>query len=71
MTTPEKAARVILAAVEHDRRRVTVGPDAKVVDVIARLPSAFYQSLLVRGARKQQVKRLAVTPSETGPAGRQ
>lgn len=69
MTTPEKAARQILAAVEHDRRRVLVGPDAKVVDVLARFPSAIYQGLLVRGGRRQREK--AAAPSETGVAGRQ
>jgi NAD(P)-dependent dehydrogenase (short-subunit alcohol dehydrogenase family) len=60
MTTPEKAARQILAAVERDRRRVLVGPDAKVVDLIARLPSGFYQRLLVRGGRKRQVSEKPV-----------
>ena len=53
-TSPEKAARVILAAVEADRRRVLVGPDAKVLDLLSRLPSGLYQKVLVTGARRQR-----------------
>ena len=51
LTSPEKAARQILSAVEHNRRRVLVGPDAKVIDALARLPAALYQQILVRGAK--------------------
>lgn len=53
-TTPEKAARQILAAVEADRRRVLVGPDAKAIDLISRLPAGLYQGVIVRGARRQR-----------------
>ena len=52
MTTPEKAARQILAAVEADRRRVLVGPDAKVIDLLHRLPTRWYQGALVRAGRR-------------------
>ncbi len=57
LTTPEKAARQILVAVERDRRRALVGPDAKVIDLISRLPTGFYQRLLVHGARRQRQPR--------------
>jgi short-subunit dehydrogenase len=57
LTTPEKAARQILVAVERDRRRALVGPDAKVIDLISRLPAGFYQRLLVHGARRQRQPR--------------
>jgi short-subunit dehydrogenase len=50
-TPPESAARQILAGVERDRRRVLVGPDARFVDLIARLPAGLYQRALVAGAR--------------------
>ncbi len=50
-TTPEKAAQQILAAVQRDRRRALIGPDAKAIDFISRLPAAFYQRILVVGAR--------------------
>ena len=53
-TSPDKAARQILAAVEADRRRVLVGPDAKVIDVVGRLPARLYQRALVRGARRRR-----------------
>lgn len=50
-TTPEKASRQILAAVSADRRRVLVGPDAKVIDMASRLPAAVYQKPLIWAGR--------------------
>src|SRR5206468_879110 len=32
LTSPEKAARQILAAVQKDQRRALIGPDAKAID---------------------------------------
>jgi butyryl-CoA dehydrogenase len=52
LTTPEKAARQIIAAVEKDRRRALIGPDAPVVDLVSRLPIGLYERLLVRGAKR-------------------
>jgi len=52
LTSPKKAARQILAAVERDKRRALIGPDGKVIDLVSRLPGRLYQGLLVRGARK-------------------
>jgi short-subunit dehydrogenase len=54
LTSPDKAARRILAAVERDRRRVLVGPDAKVIDLLSRLPAPIYQGLLVNVGRKRR-----------------
>jgi butyryl-CoA dehydrogenase len=54
MTSPEKAARQILAAVEQNRRRVLVGPDAKVIDRLSRLPAGLYQRVLVAGAKRRR-----------------
>ncbi len=51
-TRPDQAARQILAGVAADKRRILVGPDAKVIDLISRLPAGFYQKLLIRGARR-------------------
>ena len=51
MTTPAKAAKQILTAVERNKRRALIGPDAKALDLIARLPAGIYQRVLVRGAR--------------------
>jgi butyryl-CoA dehydrogenase len=53
LTTPEKAAKQILAAVEHDRRRVLVGPDAKLIDLLSRLPAGLYQRVVVRAAGRR------------------
>jgi short-subunit dehydrogenase len=53
ITTPEAAARTILRAVEKDRRRVLVGPDAHVVDVLQRLLPSLYQRLAVAFMRKR------------------
>ncbi len=52
ITSPERAARRILDAVARDRRRVLVGPDAAVIDLLARLPGGFYQRALVLGSRR-------------------
>ncbi|MGI8755359.1 MAG: SDR family NAD(P)-dependent oxidoreductase [Acidimicrobiales bacterium] len=54
MTTPAKAARQVLAAVEGDRRRVLIGPDAKVFDLVSRLPAGLYQRVLIAGARRRR-----------------
>lgn len=41
MTTPEKAAQQILTAVQRNRRRCLVGPDAVLFDLGSRLPAAL------------------------------
>ena len=51
-TTPAKAAKQILAAVEANKRRALIGPDAKVFDLLGRLPAGFYQRILIKGARR-------------------
>jgi butyryl-CoA dehydrogenase len=51
ITSPEKAARQILAAVQRDKRRALIGPDAKAIDFVSRLPAGLYQRVLERGAR--------------------
>jgi butyryl-CoA dehydrogenase len=56
MTSPEKAALQILKAVENDKRRALIGPDAKVIDLISRLPAGLHQKVLAAGARRQRRK---------------
>jgi short-subunit dehydrogenase len=51
ITSPQKAARQILAAVQRDRRRALIGPDAKVIDFVSRLPATLYQNALAKGGR--------------------
>ena len=53
-TTPDKAALLILDAVERDKRRALIGPDAKALDLLARLPAGVYQRALVKGARSRR-----------------
>lgn len=52
-TTPESAARQILDGVERNRRRVLVGPDARLFDLVSRLPAAVSQRALVLGGRRR------------------
>jgi butyryl-CoA dehydrogenase len=54
ITSPKKAARQILAAVEKDKRRALIGPDAKAIDLISRLPAGLYQRVVVRGAQRRR-----------------
>ena len=52
ITSPDTAARQIVKAVQRDRRRALIGPDAKAVDLISRLPAGLYQSVLEKGASR-------------------
>jgi butyryl-CoA dehydrogenase len=54
LTTPDKAARQILAAVEKNRRRALIGPDATAIDLISRLPAGLYQGVVTAGARHRR-----------------
>ena len=54
MTSPEKAARQILKAVERNRRRALIGPDAKAFDLMSRLPAGLYQRALIAQARRKR-----------------
>ncbi|MFK8024546.1 MAG: SDR family NAD(P)-dependent oxidoreductase [Ilumatobacter sp.] len=57
ISTPEKAAQQILRAVERNRRRALIGPDAKLVDLVSRLPACFYQRGLVWMSRRERAKK--------------
>ena len=52
ITTPEKAAAQIIRAVQLNKRRALVGPDAHVFNLMAHLPPGVYQRLVARGARR-------------------
>ncbi|HSP04942.1 MAG TPA: SDR family NAD(P)-dependent oxidoreductase [Acidimicrobiales bacterium] len=54
MTTPEKAARQIIKAVQRNRRRALIGPDAKAIDFVSRLPAAVVQKVIVKGASRMR-----------------
>ena len=69
-TTPEQAAAQIIAAVKKNKRRVLVGPDAKVIDLLARLPAGLYRRPMVLGGRLR-VRATSRSPRRRGsPAGR-
>lgn len=53
-TKPDKAARQIIKAVERNRRRALIGPDAKLFDLMSRLPTGIYQRVLVAQARRRR-----------------
>jgi NAD(P)-dependent dehydrogenase (short-subunit alcohol dehydrogenase family) len=52
-TSPEKAARRIVDGVRRNRRRVLIGTDAYVVDVVQRLLPTAYQRLVTASLRRQ------------------
>jgi len=47
ITGPDKAARVILDGVRRNRRRVLIGPDARIFDWVVRLLPSTYQRVSV------------------------
>ena len=61
-TPPETAALQILKAVERNRRRALIGPDAVVFDAVSRLPAGLYQRVLAGGARLQRRERAPDAP---------
>ena len=45
-TPPEEAAKIILEAVKHDKARVLIGNDAKILDLIQRITPTHYSQAL-------------------------
>ncbi|HEU0197678.1 MAG TPA: SDR family NAD(P)-dependent oxidoreductase [Nevskiaceae bacterium] len=52
ITSPAKAAKTILAGVRRNSGRVLIGPDAHVIDWMARLMPVSYQKLVIAFARR-------------------
>lgn len=46
MTTPEKAAQVIVDGMQRNRRRVFIGPDAQIFKALSTLPPSVYQNVI-------------------------
>jgi NADP-dependent 3-hydroxy acid dehydrogenase YdfG len=57
MTSPDKAARVIHSGVERGRARILVGPDAYVVDALARITPAHYYAVIDRVQSRLRARR--------------
>ncbi len=55
-TTPEKAAELILGAVEKNKRRALIGPDAHVFDLAARVSPRASQWVLGRMAARRRAE---------------
>jgi NAD(P)-dependent dehydrogenase (short-subunit alcohol dehydrogenase family) len=53
ITSAAKAADVIVDGVRHNRRRVLIGPDARVLDVMGRVAPAGYQRLITGVVRRR------------------
>ena len=56
ITSAAKAAEVIVEGVRKDKRRVLIGPDARVLDVMGRVAPAGYQRLITAAVRKRAGK---------------
>jgi NAD(P)-dependent dehydrogenase (short-subunit alcohol dehydrogenase family) len=54
MTSPTKAAGVILAGVQADQRRVLIGPDARLFDLLAHLPINVTQRIIRAGSQRMR-----------------
>jgi len=52
MTSPDKAAKQIVKAIERDRRRALIGPDAKVFDAVSRLPASISERIVMAASRR-------------------
>lgn len=53
ITTPKRAAKAIVRAVEKDKRRLLIGPDAWAISLLSKLPPGMYQGILARGAARR------------------
>lgn len=52
-TSPERAARVIVSGVRRRKRRVLIGPDARLISLMQRLMPVRYQHLVAFGAARR------------------
>jgi short-subunit dehydrogenase len=59
MTSPEKAAAAVIRGIEKRRRRVLVGPDARLIDWVSRLLPGRYEKLLPleKNAKQRNTER--------------
>jgi NADP-dependent 3-hydroxy acid dehydrogenase YdfG len=48
MTTPDKAAEIIVGGVERGKARILVGPDARMFDVLARVAPTHYYGVIIQ-----------------------
>lgn len=53
ITSPKRAAKAIVRAIQKDKRRAMIGPDAHLINLAAKLPPGAYQRVIGRGAARQ------------------
>jgi NAD(P)-dependent dehydrogenase (short-subunit alcohol dehydrogenase family) len=71
LTSPEQAARIIVDGVRRRRRRVLVGPDARVYDWLARILPTAYQRIFTEVVRlRSRSVSAARTARSSAPARR-
>ncbi|MEM7158948.1 MAG: SDR family oxidoreductase [Myxococcota bacterium] len=56
-TTPDEAARIILDAARRNKKRVLVGPDAHLIDMIQRSMPTSYQKLVAKAVKPRGKRR--------------
>lgn len=59
ITTPDKAAKTILQGVRRNSRRILIGPDARVFDLLVRMFPAAYQRLFTAAVQWSAKKSAA------------
>jgi NAD(P)-dependent dehydrogenase (short-subunit alcohol dehydrogenase family) len=57
LTSPDKAARIIHSGVERGKARILVGPDAYVVDALARITPTHYYAVIDRLQSRLRARR--------------
>jgi NADP-dependent 3-hydroxy acid dehydrogenase YdfG len=57
MTTPEKAAAIIVRGVEQGKARILVGPDAYMFDILARAMPTHYYDVMSRFEKRLRARR--------------
>ncbi|HEY3954119.1 MAG TPA: SDR family NAD(P)-dependent oxidoreductase [Streptosporangiaceae bacterium] len=78
MTSPARAAEIIVAGVERGKARILIGPDAYLFDALARIAPVHYYSVVSllearlrarRGADAPAVSDKSAAPAETAGLG--
>lgn len=55
ITTAESAANTIIRGIERKKKRILIGRDAKILDILSRIFPTFYQRFIVKSFKKRKV----------------
>ena len=61
ITSPDKAAREIVRAIQRNRRRALIGPDAALFDLVSRLPAPLAQRITMAAIHRTMGSALPKT----------